>query len=1004
MVFRVGPSVGPLRQGPPTVCTAPGAAAVVRCPSQRYRAALPRDAPPRAALLPHMLRCPAAARAALLPVLPRSPRAALLTARDLRQARVQLARRPRALCPHAHCLRAPCLHARPALLPAPHCPAVRALPFPAARALPCLAAPLQPARRPALQPARCPALQPVRCPATTATTATATAATTAVASATLAPLLLTANACHGHYYAWDFTHAGGTRQQQQSRRQETLSPQQLREWGIQRERPGGGGYGAGGIGQQQQQCQQETLSPQQLHEWVSRRCIPSSVEATNLGACEPGSTGAVSVEALHTFTLDSGATRCFFRDCTPVTPLTTPVLVSLADPSRGPVVACASTVLPCPASPSGSLTGFHLPSFSKNLVRDAVLQDQFGTVTTPGGELVAICMESHTGKHLATFTLRPGSGMYTRTTESAQVAASGQSVCFYRLHPHVSSPLSPPPLFLVPSPSSVDPPPPQGLAPSGVSQVDPSPLVETLEVSSDTSGRAEGGGPAADDTAANRRSPRLETPPGFPPRPSSPPQMPVAVDSGAARDGDPEGADSRGAGPRVAESGVAGSRGADSGGAGFHLPSFSKNLVRNAVLQDGSVTVTTPGGELVAICTDSRTGEHLATFTLKPGPGLYTLTTESAQVAGSGQSVCFYRLHPHVSSPLSPLPLFLVPGPPSVDPLPPQGPAPSGVSQVDPPPLVETLEVSSDTSGRAEGGGPAADDTAANRRSPRLETPPGFPPQPSSPPQQPVAVDSGATGGGDPVGAESTTTRSCHRPTIMGPPVALLVMQHPCPSRAPSVWQFLPVARPGRASVSARRTPRACVGSLAVARPGHASVFLLVARPGRVVVSARRTPRACVGFLPVARPQHATVFCPSHAGPAASFLLPLLLRVQQFGPGGGGEGEGVGGSQEWRLGVVAPPAPRSSASSPSQQQQQLPPRLLLSHGCTCCCGRRVRGGGCASAAAAATTPPPSHGCACCCGGSGGEGVRGWRLFFMRPAVAHAAQHRPPAPPSPPSPC
>ncbi|CAI7733694.1 unnamed protein product, partial [Closterium sp. NIES-54] len=151
-----------------------------------------------------------------------------------------------------------------------------------------------------------------------------------------------------------------------------------------------GGYGAGGTGQQQQQRQQETLSPQQLHEWVSQRRVPGSVEATNLGACELGSTGAVSVEALHTFTLDSGATRCFVRDCTTVTPLTTPVPVSLADPSGGPVVACASTVLPCPASPSGSLTGFHLPSFSKNLVRNAVLQDQFVTVTTPGGELVAI--------------------------------------------------------------------------------------------------------------------------------------------------------------------------------------------------------------------------------------------------------------------------------------------------------------------------------------------------------------------------------------------------------------------------------------------------------------------------------------------------------------------------------------------------------------------------------------------------------------------------------------
>ncbi|CAI7786742.1 unnamed protein product, partial [Closterium sp. NIES-54] len=83
-------------------------------------------------------------------------------------------------------------------------------------------------------------------------------------------------------------------------------------------------------------------------------------------------------------------------------------------------------------------------------------------------------------------------------------------------------------------------------------------------------------------------------------------------------------------------------------------------------------------------------------------------------------------------------------------------PAPSGVSQVDPPPLVEPLEISYDSFGPAEGGDPAADDTAATRRSPDLETPPGFPPRPASPPPQPAAVDSGAeTAGAEPGGAET---------------------------------------------------------------------------------------------------------------------------------------------------------------------------------------------------------------------------------------------------------
>ncbi|CAI5947852.1 unnamed protein product [Closterium sp. NIES-65] len=47
------------------------------------------------------------------------------------------------------------------------------------------------------------------------------------------------------------------------------------------------------------------------------------------------------------------------------------------------------------------------------------------------------------------------------------------------------------------------------------------------------------------------------------------------------------------------------------------------------------------------------------------------------------ESVPYYRLFPYRTPSLPPPPLFLVPGPPLVDPLPPQGTAPSGVSRVD---------------------------------------------------------------------------------------------------------------------------------------------------------------------------------------------------------------------------------------------------------------------------------------------------------------------------------
>ncbi|CAI7919273.1 unnamed protein product [Closterium sp. NIES-53] len=153
------------------------------------------------------------------------------------------------------------------------------------------------------------------------------------------------------------------------------------------------------------------------------RCVPPDpgIAAAALGASESGTLpGTAPAHALHTFTLDSGASACFFRDSTTLTPLSTPVPVRLADPSGGPAVARSSTVLPCPAVPSGSLSCLHLPSFSANLVSTAALQDAMVTTTTPGGQRVTICTCTRTGRHLATFTRRPGSSLYTLATEPPQ--------------------------------------------------------------------------------------------------------------------------------------------------------------------------------------------------------------------------------------------------------------------------------------------------------------------------------------------------------------------------------------------------------------------------------------------------------------------------------------------------------------------------------------------------------------------------------------------------------
>ncbi|CAI7843695.1 unnamed protein product [Closterium sp. NIES-54] len=144
------------------------------------------------------------------------------------------------------------------------------------------------------------------------------------------------------------------------------------------------------------------------------------------GAGESALSGTASAQVFHTFALDSGASRSFFRDRTTLTPLSRPVAVSLVDPSGGPVLASFSTVLPCPAAPSGTLSGLYLPSFSTNLVSGADLQDQGVDQSTPASQRVTHCTCARTGRHLATFTRWPGSSLYTLSTKSPPVPAFGQ--------------------------------------------------------------------------------------------------------------------------------------------------------------------------------------------------------------------------------------------------------------------------------------------------------------------------------------------------------------------------------------------------------------------------------------------------------------------------------------------------------------------------------------------------------------------------------------------------
>ncbi|CAI7731541.1 unnamed protein product [Closterium sp. NIES-54] len=160
---------------------------------------------------------------------------------------------------------------------------------------------------------------------------------------------------------------------------------------------------------------------------ASASAAPGTGESAAIGAGESHLSGTAPTKALHTFTIDTGASRSFFRDSTTLTPLSRPVAVSLADPSGCPVLAHFSTVLLCHAAPSGLLSGLHLPSFSMNLVSGADLQDAWVDQFTPRGQRVTHCTCSRTGCHLATFTRLPGSSLYTLTTASPPVSASASS-------------------------------------------------------------------------------------------------------------------------------------------------------------------------------------------------------------------------------------------------------------------------------------------------------------------------------------------------------------------------------------------------------------------------------------------------------------------------------------------------------------------------------------------------------------------------------------------------
>ncbi|CAI7762913.1 unnamed protein product [Closterium sp. NIES-54] len=247
------------------------------------------------------------------------------------------------------------------------------------------------------------------------------------------------------------------------------------------------------------------------------QCVPPDPgkAAAALGAHESGTLpGTAPAKALHTFTLDSGASRCFFRDSTTLTPLPAPVPVRLADPSGGRVVARSSTVLPCPAGPPLEARGWYF--------------------------------------------YHPTS----RRVFPSQDVTFDESASFYHLFPNRSAPPPPSPLFLAPGPPPVDPLPPQGPAPLGVSQVDPLPGPAPVQVAVDSGaarGAACGGAEHGGAEPGGAESEGAETGGDEPGGVATGGAEPRGVATGG---GEPGGAEPAGVEPGGAES-----EGAESGGA-----------------------------------------------------------------------------------------------------------------------------------------------------------------------------------------------------------------------------------------------------------------------------------------------------------------------------------------------------------------------------------------------------------------------------------------------------
>ncbi|CAI7852375.1 unnamed protein product, partial [Closterium sp. NIES-53] len=308
----------------------------------------------------------------------------------------------------------------------------------------------------------------------------------------------------------------------------------------------------------------------------------------------------------------------------------------------------------------------------------------------------------------------------------------------------------------------------------------------------------------------------------------------------------------------------------------------------------------------------------------------------SSQDVTFDESVPYYRLFPYRTASLPPPPLFLAPGPPPVDPLPPQGPAPSGVSQVD---AVEPVEVAVDSGAAtsAEPSGAGSDGAGSGGAETEGAEPGGAETWGAEP-------GGAATGGTEPGGAKpgARGTLSAGATRVVCP-----ALQSCCWSRAAGAGGPTASACPGGtgatgvgatgdvgASGSAYAGTSESTGAGAAEAGGATGAGAPAGSPGAVPAGSGGTPRPRPYFVPLLEQ---VLGLPPSPGPAPSFACPQPVQSQSLlqpvsplpapspytGP--------TGGLAERRAPASRPASPARPSCTSRHTSRPRPPAVPVTH-------------------------------------------------------------------------